>query len=440
MKKFNNILRITASSIPKVFLALLLLSIAWTTPVFADRSPEGCTGSGLNIFLYASPTEVRIGDTISYSVTILNGTGVGPVVCDASDITASLVTPDGINHPITLVRTTLLNGESDYYADVVTYTAQSKDVKSDGTMTATANDTGVIHQNDTNSQGGGEQGVNVTVIIPATLHIIKTVINDSGGSTIASGFNLHVKLSGTDVSGSPAAGTSAPGTLYSLNAGTYTVSEDANSLYTQSFSGDCDSGGLVTLSPSEDKTCTITNDDIAPIVVPTTHLIVIKHVINDNGGTALANSFSTTIAGVTTTTPTASGVESPGVDNTLTSVGAYTVDEDAHAGYDKILSADCSGTIALGETKTCTITNDDKPSRSSGGTVSGSIPHVPYIPPQGEVLGAEIVVAPVDVPSFPKTGFFSSKESPLWNNILILGDIMVFFVALFIVFKKPSIE
>ena len=40
--------------------------------------------------------------------------------------------------------------------------------------------------------------------------------------------------------------------------------------------------------------------------------------------------------------------------------GAYSVDEGAHAGYTKSLSADCTGTIANGETKTCTITNDDQ--------------------------------------------------------------------------------
>jgi hypothetical protein len=35
------------------------------------------------------------------------------------------------------------------------------------------------------------------------------------------------------------------------------------------------------------------------------------------------------------------------------------VDEADALGYTKSLSADCSGTIADGETKTCTITNDD---------------------------------------------------------------------------------
>jgi len=62
---------------------------------------------------------------------------------------------------------------------------------------------------------------------------------------------------------------------------------------------------------------------------------------------------------VTTATPSAAGAESPGINNTLTTVGSYSVDEGAHVGYDKTLSAYCSGTIALGQTKTCTITNND---------------------------------------------------------------------------------
>jgi hypothetical protein len=39
--------------------------------------------------------------------------------------------------------------------------------------------------------------------------------------------------------------------------------------------------------------------------------------------------------------------------------GSYSVDEGAHGGYTKSLSAGCSGTIANGGTATCTITNDD---------------------------------------------------------------------------------
>ncbi|MBK5215716.1 MAG: hypothetical protein JJE53_02835, partial [Candidatus Pacebacteria bacterium] len=90
-------------------------------------------------------------------------------------------------------------------------------------------------------------------------------------------------------------------------------------------------------------------------------------------GSLNASNFTTTITGVTTATPTTGGVESPGIDNILTSVGDYSVDEGAYAGYAKTLSADCSGTIALGETKTCTITNNDIHQSSGGSSGSGIV-------------------------------------------------------------------
>ena len=105
----------------------------------------------------------------------------------------------------------------------------------------------------------------------ATLHVVKHVVNSSGLATAAS-FMMHVKGLGpsglVDVAGSPAAGTEAPGTSYSLDANTYTVSEDAVSGYAQSFSGACDASGNVTLLAGDDKTCTLTNTDIPPVVPP----------------------------------------------------------------------------------------------------------------------------------------------------------------------------
>src|SRR5204862_303447 len=47
-------------------------------------------------------------------------------------------------------------------------------------------------------------------------------------------------------------------------------------------------------------------------------------------------------------------------NRTLTAIGSYSVAENAHPGYDATFSAACTGTIALGETKTCTVTNDDQ--------------------------------------------------------------------------------
>lgn len=107
---------------------------------------------------------------------------------------------------------------------------------------------------------GGTVSTDVdTVTVPTNLRVIKLVVNTGGGTAVASNFNVHVKLAGTDVSGSPTAGTSVPGTSYALSAGTYVISEDTFAGYGVTFSGDCNSSGSVTLSAGDDKTCTIIN-------------------------------------------------------------------------------------------------------------------------------------------------------------------------------------
>ena len=105
---------------------------------------------------------------------------------------------------------------------------------------------------------------------PAILHVIKHVINDNGSTAVATNFNLHVKISGSDVASSPAPGVESPGTTYTLAAGTYVVSEDAFDGYAQSYSGDSDSSGNITLASGDNKTITITNNDIPPVVVTPT--------------------------------------------------------------------------------------------------------------------------------------------------------------------------
>ncbi len=142
---------------------IVLAIISFTNIAQAHRSPEACTGSGLNISLFTNKTEVYIGNSISYGIDIFNGTGPVPISCDATEIQASITTPDGVVHPISLSRTTLTNTQLDTYTNIVTYTSRAQDVTSN-TLRATAVVSGVIHQNDTNSQGGGNQGVNVTVL------------------------------------------------------------------------------------------------------------------------------------------------------------------------------------------------------------------------------------------------------------------------------------
>ena len=133
---------------------------------------------------------------------------------------------------------------------------------------------------------------------PATLHIIKQVINTGGGTATSSSFNLHVKLSGNDVSNSPSAGTTTPGTAYSLLASTYFVSEDASSSYSQVFSGDCDASGRIVLSAGDDKTCTITNSYDAPTP-------------SSGGGGGGSSYFPTAIAPIIGVTKTANPLALP---------------------------------------------------------------------------------------------------------------------------------
>ena len=102
----------------------------------------------------------------------------------------------------------------------------------------------------------------------------------------------------------------------------------------------------------ESKTCTITNDDKAA------SLTVVKHVINDNGGTKVAGDFPITVTGNGPSPANFPGEEDPGTSVGI-GPGAYDVTEVEDPGYTASYSADCTGSIALGESKTCTITNND---------------------------------------------------------------------------------
>jgi len=178
------------------------------------------------------------------------------------------------------------------------------------------------------------------------LIVIKHVINDNGGSASAGDFTMTV--TGNDPNPASFPGAEAPGTTVALNAGNYDVTEAGPSGYAASFSADCT--GSVALGQT--KTCTVTNDDVAP------QLIVIKHVVNDNGGTAVAGDFTMTVTGNNPSPASFPGAEAPGTTVTL-NAGSYGATETGPSGYAASFSADCTGSIAVGDTKTCTVTNDD---------------------------------------------------------------------------------
>src|SRR5213079_1478881 len=145
-------------------------------------------------------------------------------------------------------------------------------------------------------------------------------------------------------------GAESSGTTVALDAGSYSVSASSIAGYAQTgASTDC-SG---TIAAGETRTCTIVNDDVQP------KLIVIQHVINDNGGTATAASFTTSVTGSGPSPASFPGAESSGTTVAL-DAGSYSVSASSVTGYTQTsASADCSGAIAAAETRTCTIVYDD---------------------------------------------------------------------------------
>lgn len=94
-------------------------------------------------------------------------------------------------------------------------------------------------------------------------------------------------------------------------------------------------------------------------------LKVIKTVVNTHGGTKTSGNF--TIKGIAE-----GGFLAPSIDtysitfpgnaagtNLKIGTGTYTISETVHPGYTVSYSADCVGTMAIGQNKTCTIVNSD---------------------------------------------------------------------------------
>lgn len=86
-------------------------------------------------------------------------------------------------------------------------------------------------------------------------------------------------------------------------------------------------------------------------------ITVIKEIINNNGGNNDVPDFQLFVDNGTVSTPVTSNVA------TQVSAGSYTVGESGISGYEASFSGDCNASgelvLAPGESKTCTITNDD---------------------------------------------------------------------------------
>jgi len=166
----------------------------------------------------------------------------------------------------------------------------------------------------------------------------KVVINDNGGSAQPDDFKLTLDGNAT-----------TSGTKVAVNPGSHTAAETQLSGYSfTGFSGDCNSSGVVSVALGETKSCTLTNDD------QQAYVIVTKVVINDNGGSAVPDDFKLTLDGNATSSGSKVAVDP----------GSHTAAETLLSGYSFTgFTGDCDSSgimsVALGETKSCTLTNDD---------------------------------------------------------------------------------
>jgi uncharacterized repeat protein (TIGR01451 family) len=138
------------------------------------------------------------------------------------------------------------------------------------------------------------------------------------------------------------------GAAYSIDEAAAGTTDLAN--YTTSRSDGC-AGTLAHFGDT--ASCTITNT-----LKPAPILLVIKRVINDDGGTAVPSNFTLSVSGQNPAPATFQGDPAGTVVTLLP--GAYSVSEGAASGYTSTMDAGCRGTLVhYGERATCTVTNND---------------------------------------------------------------------------------
>jgi hypothetical protein len=275
----------------------------------------------------SKPVYVR-GETVTLTARVLNN-GV-PVA--GAQVNFNALKPNGVNR---VILNALTNSSGIATASFVSGSGSSSLGTYQLTVTATSGGltaqafTTFIVQSDPVSQ-------------PATLTVRKVVVNDEGGSKVASNFSFSVN------GAAPVAFESDGSNSLGLPAGTYAVVEPAVSGYAASYAN-C--SGIV-LAAGGSATCIITNNDLAPAEPAT--LTVTKTVVNDNGGSKIASDFGFSVNGAA-----AVAFEPDGSKSLSLAAGTYTVTEPAIAGYATSYAGCSNVVLAAGGTATCTITNND---------------------------------------------------------------------------------
>ncbi|MEJ2791568.1 MULTISPECIES: isopeptide-forming domain-containing fimbrial protein, partial [unclassified Pseudoxanthomonas] len=211
--------------------------------------------------------------------------------------------------------------------------------------------------------GNNTSTATVNVLALPRLTLVKNVLNNDGGTAVATAWTLTATGSAQTVSGTSG---SAAVTNVAVPVGTYALSEAGGPAgYTAGTYSCVVNGGAAIVSDSialaggDIATCTITNDDQAAT------LTLVKTVVNVGGGTATVSDFPLTATGPTTIT----GVSgTAAVTNAAVNAGVYTLSEVTAANYTggswSCTAGTLSGnqlTLANGQSATCTIVNTFQP-------------------------------------------------------------------------------
>src|SRR3989344_3556543 len=227
------------------------------------------------------------------------------------------------------------DGQNDLPVVAGTYTITEPSV--DGYSASLDNCTNIVIAN------GGSATCTITnndVVAPTTGHLIVNKVTQPAADTTT--FAINASGSGAITGGGAGEVTDATDKNYEVAPGTYSVTETVPTGWTQ-VSNTCTS---IVVDAGETENCTITNAKL-----PT--LTVVKAVTNDNGGTMQIENFPLFVDSIS--------IQSG--QSTTTTIGAHTVSETNQTGYTATFSSDCAlngaVTLAAGDVKTCTITNND---------------------------------------------------------------------------------
>jgi hypothetical protein len=174
--------------------------------------------------------------------------------------------------------------------------------------------------------------------------------------------------------------------------------------------------GAVTLESN-----TINNTCSAATTLHAT-LRVVKDVENDDGDDQHADDFTLYVksSGTDVAGSPALGVASPG-RTYLLAAGTYVVSEDEDSAYNQSFSGACDSdgnvTLANGQTKTCTITNDDRKDTDKSAEHKKTTP----------------------APTLPAAGIGPQENNTPWNIVIPVGILMLVSISLVMVKRKRTI-